>query len=239
MEITRIPFSDLPMLAKMDRAYSEQELILRKFYKYPVHISSFKQIIEDKAKETTNREVLVSVLKKQYTQLNVSASKTWQEGDISNNIEKLLLKNTFTVTTAHQPSLFTGPLYFIYKICSTIHLANKLNAYYPDNQFVPMFVIGGEDHDFEEVNFINIFNKKITWEKTADKHGAVGMMNTASSLRPALDELKAVLGDSEQAKPIFDIIEKAYTSHALYHDATQVLIHELFGKYGLVVLRVR
>ena len=64
MEITRIPFSDLPMLAKMDRAYSEQEPILRKFYKYPVDISSFKQVIEDKAKETTNREVLVSVLKK-------------------------------------------------------------------------------------------------------------------------------------------------------------------------------
>ena len=230
MEITRIPFSDLPMLAKMDRAYSEQEPILRKFYKYPVGISSFKQVIEDKSKEKTNREVLVSVLKKQYSNFD-----TQQVDNL--NFEKLLQSNTFTVTTAHQPSLFTGPLYFIYKICSTIHLANKLNAYYPDNQFVPVFVIGGEDHDFEEVNFINIFNKKITWEKSADEHGAVGMMNTAS-LRPALDELKAVLGDNEQAKYIFDIIEKAYTTHTLYHDATQALIHELFGKYGLVVLNM-
>ncbi len=237
MEITRIPFSDLPMLAKMDRAYSEQEPNLRKFYKYPVDISSFKQVIENKAKETTNREVLVSVLKKQYTQLSVTAIETWQEGLAARHFEKLLQPNTFTVTTAHQPSLFTGPLYFIYKICSTIHLANKLNAYYPDNQFVPVFVIGGEDHDFEEVNFINIFNKKITWEKSADEHGAVGMMNTAS-LRPVLDELKSVLGENEQAKHIFNIIEKAYTNHAIYHDATQALIHELFGKYGLIVLNM-
>ena len=116
MEITRIAFSDLPMLAKMDRAYSEQEPILRKFYKYPVDISSFKQVIKDKVKDTTNREVLVSVLKKQYLALNT-------EGYVNTNFEKLLQPNTFTVTTAHQPSLFTGPLYFIYKICSTIHLA--------------------------------------------------------------------------------------------------------------------
>ena len=80
---------------------------------------------------------------------------------VKKQINSFSEKNTFTVVTAHQPSLITGPLYFIYKIFSTIHLSRTLKAHYPAYNFVPVFVIGGEDHDFEEVNYINIFNKKI------------------------------------------------------------------------------
>jgi bacillithiol synthase len=141
------------------------------------------------------------------------------------------------VTTAHQPSLLTGPLYFIYKIFSTINLAERLSDTYPENNFVPVFVIGGEDHDFDEVNNISIFGKKITWQHSEGEKGAVGMMQTAS-LQVVLDELKPILGESEAAQSVFTMIEKAYTSHVLYQDATQDLLNQLFGKYGLVVLNM-
>ena len=233
MEITRVPFSHLPMLAKMDKVYAAQESILRKFYQYPVDIQSFKQVIGDKSNDFTHREILVATLKNQYATIIAGAAR---ENAIT-HIEKLLSAKTFTVTTAHQPSLFTGPLYFIYKICSTINLAKNLKEHYPDYDFLPVFVIGGEDHDFEEVNNINIFNKKITWNKPDYAKGAVGMMKT-DSVRSALDELKAVLGESEAAKRIFDIIEKSYSSFDLYQEATQSLLHALFDKFGLVVLNM-
>jgi bacillithiol synthase len=224
MEITHIPFSQLPMLAKMDRAYAEQDPALKPFQKYPFDIAAFKDVINDKAKAHIDRQTLMATLKRQYKGSN-------------SQIESLLNTHTFTVTTAHQPSLFTGPLYFIYKIFSTINLAKTLKTAYPDYHFVPVFVIGGEDHDFEEVNYINIFNKKLTWQRSDNEGGAVGMMRT-ESLRPMLDELKPVLGDNENAKHIFQIIEKSYTENAVYQDATQDLLIQLFTQYGLVVLNM-
>lgn len=230
MDITRLPFSDFPMLSKFDRTYSEQSDFFEKFYTYSVDIQSFGNIIADKSKQETNRSLLVSVLRKQY--LNFST-----EGGVLDKIDSLRDSKTFTVTTAHQPSLLTGPLYFVYKIFSTIKLAEELASHYPQNNFVPIFVIGGEDHDFDEVNSISIFGKKIAWQRSDTEGGAVGMMKT-ESLRAVLDELKPTLGDSENAQHIFDIIEKAYTQHTLYQDATQDLLNALFGKYGLVVLNM-
>ena len=229
MEITHIPFSQLPMLAKMDRAYAEKDPLLKPFQKYSFEIEAFKDVIHDKSKAPIDRKTLVATLKKQYQNFKIV--------EVSNQIDSLLNDTTFTVTTAHQPSIFTGPLYFIYKIFSTLNLAKTLKAAYPAYQFVPVFVIGGEDHDFEEVNFINIFNKKLTWQRSDTEGGAVGMMKT-DSLRSLLDELKPVLGDNENAHHIFQIIENAYTQHAVYQDATQDLLNQLFGKYGLVVLNM-
>lgn len=218
------------MLSKFDRTYSEQSDFFEKFYTYSVDIQSFGNIIADKSKQETNRSLLVSVLRKQYLSFST-------EGGVLDKIDSLRDSKTFTVTTAHQPSLLTGPLYFVYKIFSTIKLAEELASHYPQNNFVPIFVIGGEDHDFEEVNSISIFGKKIAWQRSDIESGAVGMMKT-ESLRAVLDELKPTLGDSENAQYIFDIIEKAYTQHTLYQDATQDLLNALFGKYGLVVLNM-
>jgi bacillithiol synthase len=230
MNITRLPFSALPMLAKTDRIYAEQNPILRNFYKYNVDLQAFAHVIADKSKETIDRKTLVETLKRQYAPLETDAK-------VAEKIVALGDSNTFTVTTAHQPSLLTGPLYFIYKIFSTIHLAEKLNAAFPENKFVPVFVIGGEDHDFEEVNNISLFGKKITWQRGEEEKGAVGMMKTVS-LRAVLAELKPILGESEAAQTVFNKIEKAYTTHELYQDATQDLLNQLFGHYGLVVLNM-
>jgi bacillithiol synthase len=228
MNIYQIPFSDLPMLAKTDKAYAEQALDLKPFFKYPVDIQQFTQIIKDKSKEDTNRPVLVQALRKQYQHLQNPATG-------AENIEKLLSNNTFTITTAHQPALLTGPLYFVYKIFSTIRLAEMLKVAHPTCDFVPIFVIGGEDHDFEEVNFAKIFNKKLVWN-TSEK-GSVGMMKT-ERLKAVLDELKEILGKSAHAQTVFKMIEDSYTQFDIYQDATQNLLTELFGKYGLLVLNM-
>jgi bacillithiol synthase len=226
--LTTIPFSSIPQLAKTDIAYAAANAELRDFYKYNVDIQSFTQVIADKKKDNINRDLLVKSLETQYKGFqNIAPAFA--------NIQALAEKNTFTIVTAHQPSLFLGPLYFVYKICSVINLTRQLKVQYPDNQFVPTFVIGGEDHDFDEVNHINLFNKKLIWEN--NERGAVGMMNTAS-LAPVLAELKGILGESPNAQQLFQLLEKCYTSNERYHTATQELIHELFGAYGLVVINM-
>lgn len=226
MQIHHFSFQDIPQFSARDIAYTTADEKLRPFYKYEVTLEAFKQVFEDKATANINREVLVEVLKEQY--------KPFKANDlVLSQIEKLKDENTFTIVTAHQPSLFTGPLYFIYKIFSAINLAEQLNSTYTDHHVVPIFVIGGEDHDFEEINHAHLFNKELLWEN--EENGAVGQMKTAS-LAPVLKELKEVLGDSENATSIYEKVERSFTQFETYGKATQNLVHELFQDYGLVVL---
>lgn len=226
MEILKIPFGQVPQLAAKDLAYATANPALRPFYKYDVNLDAFAQVIEDKKKDVTNRAVLVEVLQEQYKLFDLNDK-------VQQNIESLLDENTFTVVTAHQPVLFTGPLFYIYKIISTINLAEQLNKKYPDYHFVPFFINGGEDHDFEEVNNASIFNKKIEWQ--SGETGPVGRMKT-SSLTPVLEELKQVLGESEHAQHLYQLAETAYTSQEYYGLATLHFVNELFKEYGLVAL---
>ncbi|MDX1942400.1 MAG: bacillithiol biosynthesis cysteine-adding enzyme BshC [Saprospiraceae bacterium] len=226
MEILKLPFEQVPQLSSKDTAYATGNPTLRPFYKYDVNIDAFAKVIEDKIKDKTNRPVLVNVLREQYIKITASDA-------VRANVEALLQENTFTVTTAHQPALFTGPLYYIYKIISTIHLAKALHERYPNYNFVPVFVNGAEDHDFEEINHANIFNKKIEWQ--SGEVGSCGMMKT-ESLSPVLEELKQILGESDNAQHLYHIIETAYTSHETYGAATVHLVNELFKEDGLVII---
>lgn len=226
MTIQRIPFEEVPQLSSRDIAYATAQPELQPFYKYPVSIDSFGQIIADKKKDSIDRELLISVLKEQYQKLDTSP-------EVLAEIESLADPNTFTIITAHQPSLFTGPLYYIYKIISTIHLSRKLNEKYPDQHIVPVFITGGEDHDFEEMNHASIFGKEIRWEN--DESGSVAMMGTAS-LQECITQLKEILGSSPKAEEVGQLIETCYTRHDQYGPASVDLVNELFKSYGLVVI---
>lgn len=228
MQTKWIDFPDVPQLSFKDVSYTTELAALRPFYKYAPNIDSFAQVIADKEKTNIDRATLVAVLEEQYAGL--SKAKLVEE-----NIQSLGNKNAFTLITAHQPSLFTGPLYYIYKIISIINLSRKLKSKHPKYHFVPVFVTGGEDHDFEEVNYVNLFNKKINWNN--DLKGSVGMMPT-DSLAPTLTELKDVLGNSDKATEIYELIHTAYTENKIYSKATLQLVHELFKEYGLVVLNM-
>ena len=112
-------------------------------------------------------------------------------------------------------------------------MARLLNKQYPQYRVVPIFIVGAEDHDFEEINHFHLFNKTITWEN--EETGAVGMMNT-DSLKPVLETLKEVLGNSDTATQIYALIEKAYTQNKTYEKAAIQLTNALFSTYGLVIL---
>ncbi len=226
MTIHKLPYESIPLLAGRDVAYIYEVPALRPFYKYPVEIEAFRQVVTDKKKDKTNRRTLVEVLKKQHQGLPTTPA-------VQENIEKLASENTFTIVTAHQPSLFTGPLYYIFKIVSAINLAKQLNEFYPENHFVPIFISSGEDHDFAEINHLHLFNKTLNWE--SGETGPTGSMKTAS-LQPVLAELKDILGESEYAQRIYEIIERTHTQNERYADAAFALAHELFMEDGLVVL---
>ena len=223
-----IPFHHISQLSSKDIAYSTGNQYLKPFYKHEVNIESFQKVISDKSIQDIPRKLIVEVLKEQYESLPTSE---WT----LKNIDSILQPTTFTIITAHQPVLFTGPLYYIFKICSTLNLCKQLNDYYPSNHFVPLFINGGEDHDFEEINHAYLFNKKLTWEQ--DKGGSVGKLKS-NTLDIVLSELKNLLGDSKEAEEIYRLVHVAYTENELYEQASSALVNAIFGKYGLVTLNM-
>lgn len=224
LKTTKIPLANTGQFSKLMMDYINEDDSLRSFYKYSPNIDSFKQAIEDKSKAKMNRELLVDILKKQYERSKINPP----------NVELLLNKNTFTVCTGHQLCLFTGPLYFIYKIITTINLSEALKKKYPESNFVPVYWMATEDHDFEEVKSIHLFGKKVSWENAA-VGGAVGRLNT-SSLQTVIEELKTILGNSENSKQLIQLFSDAYLKQNNLAEATRYLVNTLFGEYGLLVL---
>lgn len=217
-----ISWPDTGLLPGLVADYIQGKESLAFLAKYPFEIEAFKQVIADKQKDNTDRKLLVEVLQAQYA--NIETSST-----VTANIQSLLSDNTFTVTAAHQPCLFMGPLYNIYKISCAINLAKQLKQHYPDYNFVPVFWLGSEDHDTEELNHTFVNGKKILWQGAST--GASGRWSTAS-MQTALDELKTVSANTD----IIDILEQGIKKYETFGRFSQYFVNEIFKEHGLVVL---
>ena len=168
-----ISFRNTAYVSKLICDYVENRAELKSLYNRFPTIENFKAQLE--AKQSTfssdKRAVLVKTLTAQYSQFQTTALTT-------KVIKSLKNKNTFTVTTGHQLNLMGGPLYFLYKIISTINLAKTLKSTYPQQNFVPVFWMATEDHDFDEINHFNFQNKRFQW--TQNTSGAVGRLSTSN-----------------------------------------------------------
>ena len=226
MKLTNLSYQTTNRYSKLLIDYVNEDKKLNPFVNHFPTLSNFKKQITEKKNHTISRDILVKVLTQQYLNFPLS--------DASNsNINLLQSEETFTVTTGHQLCLFTGPLYFIYKIISAINLAEQLKEKYPQNNFVPTFWMATEDHDFQEINHINIFEKRIAWD--SGQNGAVGRMSL-DGFESVLMELKEVLGETDNANKLVSLFKNAYLRHKNLADATRFLVNELFGKFGLVII---
>jgi bacillithiol biosynthesis cysteine-adding enzyme BshC len=227
MRKTLLSYDQVPQLAKTDVAYAMGDPRLQAFYQYTPHLEAMQQAISDRQTIQYPRADLVKVLKTQYATLPPNVA-------VQANIEALAEAGTFTVTTAHQPFLLLGPLYFVYKALTTIRLAEE-TARFTGKRIVPVFVLGSEDHDLEELNQVQLYSKKITWEP--GETGPVGSMSLAA-MPAVLETLKEILGNSEAAEALYARLARTYDGPKDFAAATQALLHEWLGKEGLVVLNM-
>ena len=226
--IDYIPFKETGYFSEFITDYLAQKPELRCLYhRFPVATNFPAQVKEKQASYSAeNRNTLFEAITQQYKRLAVSR-KTYH------NIELLQQDNTFTITTGHQLSLFTGPLYFIYKIVTTILTCDQLQKLYPEYNFVPIYWMATEDHDFEEINHFSFQGQKISWH--SDQKGMVGQFATEELNRIA-NLLKILLGKSHQGQHLASLFERAYTQHPTLASATRYLVNELFTPYGLVII---
>ena len=226
--IDYIPFKETGYFSEFITDYLSQKAELRCLYhRFPLTTNFPAQIKEKQAHYSAeNRDILAQALERQYKNLSIS-KETYQ------NIEALRQENTFTITTGHQLSLFTGPLYFIYKIVTTIVSCQQLKKLYPQYNFVPIYWMATEDHDFEEINHFSFRGQKLSWH--SEQSGMVGDFST-EGLERISHILKVLLGKSHQGQYLASLFERAYEQHKTLASATRYLVNELFTPYGLVII---
>jgi len=253
---TLIPYRTTGLFSNLVNDYIDSKGEASSFVQYAPNLEGYKKAIEQRVSFPTNRKVLVEVLQNQYTQLakEVNDSNTLNNIGLNNiglsnnafnnkeafklvndNVNLLLKENTFTVTTAHQPNIFTGPLYFIYKIVHAIQLTAELKKQFPQHNFVPVYYMGSEDADLEEVGAYTLAGEAYQWN--TKQKGAIGRMKVDDELIKLLENLEGYWSVQPLGKEALEVLKQAYQKGKTIAEATLALVHAYFGQYGLIVIQ--
>jgi bacillithiol biosynthesis cysteine-adding enzyme BshC len=224
----KIPYTSTGLFSSLVRDYLNNEGTAGQFVPYSYDVDALSKAIENRKQFPVDRVRLQEILKEQYNGYACSDI-------LLNNIALLGSENTFVITTAHQPNIFTGPLYFFYKIIHAIKLAQYCKSHFPDMDFVPVYYMGSEDADIEEVGSFYLDGVLQQWN--TKQKGAVGRMIVDDALISLLKNIEGYGVSKPFANEFIAILEKSYVKGKTIAEATLFLVNELFGKYGLVVLQ--
>ena len=222
----KISLKDSNYFSKLMLNYIKQDESIKEFYHlFPTKDNYIVQA-KEKLAHYKNREVLVNQIKHQLNELDLSKKQ-------QKNLKKLAEENTVTITTGHQLNLFTGPIFFFYKILQVIKACKELNAEQSDINFVPMFWMATEDHDFDEINHFKFGDRVIHWEK--EHGGPVGRLST-EGLKEVFHSFLTLLPNGKKKSELEELIQQSYLSHETLTSATKKLVHLLFKDFGLLFI---
>lgn len=222
-----LSYAETGFFSRLALEYLNKDEKLKPFYNAFPEAAAIPGTIERRKAVATNRELLVQVLQKQYATVPVSEP-------VKKNLELLKKQTTFTTITAHQPNIFTGPLYFIYKILHAIRLAEQSKRQYPHYDFVPVYYMGSEDADLEELGHLFINGQKLEWQ--TDQTGAVGRMKVDAALLELISRIEAQAGVLPLGNEIAGRLRDFYEKGRSIQEATFHLVNFLFAEYGLIVV---
>ena len=228
MSLREIKYADTNAFSKLLVDYSQSEKHFSKLISHFPSVDNLKKQISSKSKNYNHsfRKLLVEEIYDQYEGFKLNEIQ-------KKNIDKLLEKNTFTITTGHQLNLLTGPLYFIYKIISVINLCENMQKNNPENNFVPVFWMASEDHDFAEINHFSFKDEKFLWP--SKENGVVGEFKL-ESIQGTIDRFEKHIKGFNYTAEIIEIIRECYLNSVDLSNATRKLVNILFSKYGLVII---
>lgn len=165
------------------------------------------------------------------------------------NIEKLKDENSFAVVTGQQVGLYSGNFYTILKAITAIKLSSNLKERFPEHNFIPVFWMESEDHDFEEANHINVINKQNELvrvgylppspEEEDDLRVSikpVGNITFDRFINEINEQLKSNLMESDFRPKLIENISKIYKEGNDFKHAFAQFMNYIFKEHGLVFI---
>ena len=224
---TRISYRETNSYSSLVLDYIDKPQSLRDFFSHEGTLDGIRSCIAERSRFTMNRRLLADRMIAQYAEMELPEKA-------KKNLALLCQDNCFTVTTAHQNNIFSGPLYFVYKILHAIALAAELKTKIPECEFVPVFYMGSEDADLAELDHVYIETEKYQW-KTAQT-GAVGRMKVDEGIKDLIDRIEGQLGVFSHGAEWIQLLRSCYTQGRTIAAATFRLVHTLFAEKGLLIL---
>jgi len=234
-----INFSDIPKNQNLFLDYLYEFENVKEYYKHNFrNKENFPQLFKAISESRKNRQIdLSAILKNQYSTLqNIS-------GNTLRNIELLNDEKTIAIVTGQQVGILGGPLYTIYKTITAIKLANQYNEKYEGYKFVPVFWLEGDDHDFNEVRSINIFDSEnqvlnIGYKQEIEDDEAklsVGTINFDESITDFFTQFEGILRNTDFKIDLLLKLKSCYQTGKSFKQGFKELLFWLFDEYGLII----
>ncbi|GAB4333879.1 MAG: bacillithiol biosynthesis cysteine-adding enzyme BshC [Calditrichia bacterium] len=194
---------------------------------------NFELCLSSRLENFTLRNVIPEILEEQNRQWD--APKTVLE-----QINLLRNDKTLAVVTGQQVGLFTGPLYTVYKAISAIHYCKLLQKKYPEYNFVPVFWMEANDHDFEEINHCFLpdpGDRPVKFEIPSEEQNrqSVYRLQIAESIVELIHQMEKALPATEFRGEILSQLRQIYDSGGSYVRAFAKHLTTLLGEYGLII----
>jgi bacillithiol biosynthesis cysteine-adding enzyme BshC len=233
-----INFCDIPGHQNLFLDYLYEFENVKKYYKKNFRDDEeYKKIIAKLSSTPRDHKYeLTEILKSQYEGLNASRNTL-------GNIQALSSPNTFVVATGQQLGIFGGPLYTFYKIITAIKLSFSLKEKFPEYNFVPVFWMPGDDHDFEEIKSINLIDQSnnlinISYNDGLEQEinrGGVGELKLNGGINETLAKLEESLRKTEFTAGLLDMLKSGYQEGKTVKEAFKKLLMYFFDEHGLVI----
>lgn len=224
----------LPTINKFSSAYLAQKESILPFFTYnPFSVDTYTKRNDQLKNRSFRRRELVDHLLEFNQRYDADAQTI-------HSIEKLSDSQSVVVISGQQAGLLTGPIYTISKIISTIKLAQEqeLKLGIP---VVPIFWIAGEDHDFQEINHVNLpknneIEKHVFQMKEAGKKMVSELQYDKEKLHAWFLEIVNSYGESPFTKELKQELSQAIEDSSTFVDIFARLIAKLFKGTGLVLV---
>lgn len=204
---------------------------LKSFVDYPTF--DLEQRLKDLREQSFDRNALTKVLQ--------AMNKKWKAPkETLENIERLKQHDSVVVIGGQQAGLLTGPLYTVNKVISLIQYSRKQEEKL-GIPVIPVFWIAGEDHDFAEINHVNILQKtrlkketigQFVPERTPVSDIEIDQDRTLKWLK----KLFLSLPETVHTKKIYDQLINCLKESKTYVDFFAKLIYTLFPTEGVVLI---
>ncbi|WP_337872978.1 bacillithiol biosynthesis cysteine-adding enzyme BshC [Ignavibacterium sp.] len=234
-----INFGDIPKNNNLFLDYLYEFENVAEFYKYNFRDKEkYPDIFRNILKKKTLSEFNISkLIEEQYKEFTEASEKTRK------HIKLLDTPKTLAVITGQQLGILGGPLYTIYKIITAIKLSSQLNERFVDFNFVPVFWMESDDHDFNEVHKINILNNdnnivtlKYKEDVSDDEiRSSVGSLIFDESFTDFINQLEQSLRSTEFKDKIILKIKEIYKPRKTFKQSFRELLFWLFDEYGLII----
>lgn len=223
--VNKISFNDIESIPQLIKDFLNHQI--EGFENATFSFENFAQQIHLKQNffEKSQRDIISKAFTDQLSNLQLSTKQ-------KENIESLKSINTFTITTGHQLNLFSGPVFFVYKIFQTIKTCTSLKEKFPDYNFVPVYWMASEDHDFVEINHFKTENNY--YEINEKSGGAVGRIKINDMF--FISEFEKEFRDSIFGTELILMLKEAYKTGNTLTEAIRTLVNRLFSDFGLLIL---